>query len=160
MSTKAKQQGATIKNERVEISLNHVAKENETARQFALRIAREKRKATNDAGKDMAKEIKNAFLDLSVIRLLFKENARAKSEIFCANLSAETGKDISVEDVYKLPIREYMDFVKETEASRNMLRGGITPTEFKNIITRYYRGEKCANVDAITREILADIHGA
>ncbi len=157
-TTTAPQVGQTTKTEKVQISLNHIAKENETARQLAQRLAREKRKATNDAGKDMAKEIKNAFLDLSVIRLLFKENARAKSEIFCANLSAETGKDISVDDVYKLPIREYMDFVKETEAARNMLRGGITPTEFKNIITRYYRGEKCANVDNATREIFADIH--
>jgi maltooligosyltrehalose synthase len=159
-TTQSPKVGESIQNEKVEISLNHIAKENETARQFALRIAREKRKATNDAGKDMAKAIKNSFLNLSVIRLMFKENARAESDIFCANLSAETGKQISVDDVYKLPIREYMDYIKETEAARNMLRGGITPTEFKNIITRYYRGEKCANVDNLTRDILTDIHGA
>jgi hypothetical protein len=132
----------------------------ETSTKFNARMKREKRKATNEAGKDMAKEIKNCFLDLSLIRQLFKDNARAKSEIFCAKLSAEIGKVITVEDVYKLPIRNYMDFVKETEAARNMVRGGITPTEFKNIITRYYRGEKCANVDQLTKDVLTDILGA
>ncbi len=56
-TTTAPQVGQTTKTEKVQISLNHIAKENETARQLAQRLAREKRKATNDAGKDMAKEL-------------------------------------------------------------------------------------------------------
>lgn len=141
-------------------SVNHLIKEGETAKQLQKRLAAEKRAATNEAGKNMAKAIRESFLKLDIIRLMFKEHARAESEIFCAKLSAEIGKVITVEDVYKLPIRNYMDFVKETEATRNMVRGGITPTEFKNIITRYYRGEKCANVDQLTRDVLTDILGA
>jgi hypothetical protein len=154
-------QETLIQEERkVMFSVNHQIKEGQTAKQRQKEIAAKKRAATNEAGKDMAKEIKNCFLDLSLIRQLFKDNARAKSEVFCAKLSAEIGKVVTVEDVYKLPIRHYMDFVKETEAARNMVRGGITPTEFKNIITRYYRGEKCANVDQLTKDVLTDILSA
>jgi hypothetical protein len=148
------------RDDKKKFSQGHIAKENETAKQLAKRIAKEKRTATNEAGKDMAKAIKNSFLDLSVIRLMFKDNARHESATFCAALSAEIGKPVTVEDVYKLPMREYLDFVKETEAARGMVRGGITPTEFKNIITRYYRGEKCAKIDELTRGVLVDVYGA
>jgi hypothetical protein len=154
-------QEKTIKEEKKAIfSVIHQIKEGQTAKQRQKEIAAAKRKATNEAGKDMAKAIRESFLKLDIIRLMFKEHARAESEIFCAKLSAEIGKVVTTEDVYKLPIRNYMDFVKETEAARGMVRGGITPTEFKNIITRYYRGEKCANVDKLTKDVLTDILSA
>ena len=113
----------------------------ETSTKFNARMKREKRKATNEAGKNLVKAIKSEFLSLSLIRDIFKNDLLESSE-FCAALSIEIGKIVTVQDVYKLPMREYMDFVNETEAARGMIRGGITPTEFKNIILRYYRGEK------------------
>jgi hypothetical protein len=148
------------KETKVLFSIKHQIEEGMSAKKLQKKLAAEKRAATNEAGKNMAKAIRESFLKLDIIRLMFKEHARAESEIFCAKLSAEIGKVVTVEDVYKLPIRNYMDFVKETEAARNMVRGGITPTEFKNIITRYYRGEKCANVDQLTKDVLTDILGA
>ena len=140
-TTQSPKVGESIVKEKIEISLNHIAKENETARQLAQRLAREKKQATNEAGKNLVKAIKCEFLSLSLIRKIFKTNLIESSE-FCKALSKEVGKKISVNDVYKLPIRCYLDFVNETEAARGMLRGGITPAEFKNVILRYYRGEK------------------
>jgi hypothetical protein len=147
-----------LKSEKIEISLNHVIRENETANQLKKRLAKERRNATNEAGKVVAKAIRNGFLSLSVVRNMFANVTTQESADFCAKLSAEIGKTVTVDDVYKLPMREYMDFVKETEAVRGMTRGGITPTEFKNIITRYYRGEKCAKSDDLTRDVLTDIY--
>jgi hypothetical protein len=161
MLTQNNQKEKTVKEEKKAMfSVNHQIKEGQTAKQRQKEIAAKKRAATNEAGKNMAKAIRESFLKLDIIRLMFKEHARAESDIFCAKLSAEIGKVVTAEDVYKLPIRNYMDFVKETEAARNMVRGGITPTEFKNIITRYYRGEKCANVDQLTKDVLTDILSA
>jgi hypothetical protein len=113
----------------------------ETATKFNARMKREKKKATNEAGKKLVKAIKGELLSLSLIREIFKNDLFESSE-FCAALSAEIGKVITVNDVFRLPMRKYLDFVNETEAARGMVRGGITPTEFKNIILRYYRGEK------------------
>ncbi len=146
------------KETKILFSVNHLIKEGETAKQLKKRLDAEKRKATNDAGKDMAKAIRQSFFSLDVIRLMFKEHAKVESAIFCANLSAEIGKIITIDDVYKLPIRNYMDFVKETEATREMIRGGITPTEFKNIITRYYRGTKVdAKINEDAKVMLSNI---
>ena len=151
----------TIKEERkVMFSVNHLIKENETAKQYQKRLAAERKKATNDAGKNLVKAIKGEFLSLSLIREIFKNDLLESSE-FCAALSAEIGKIVTVQDVYKLPMREYLDYVNETEAARGMIRGGITPTEFKNIILRYYRGEKpkfAELVDADIKDVLTTIY--
>jgi hypothetical protein len=151
----------TIKEERkVMFSVNHLIKENETAKQYQKRLAAERKKATNDAGKNLVKAIKGEFLSLSLIREIFKNDLLESSE-FCAALSAEIGKIVTVQDVYKLPMREYLDYVNETEAARGMIRGGITPTEFKNIILRYYRGIKPKNaqlVDAEIKDVLSTVY--
>lgn len=123
-----------------------------TAKQTKRKIASLNRKATNEAGKNLVTVIKEELSSLDIIRKIFasqefikdidgKVIAAGVSTLFCEALSKETGKALSVTDVLKLPIREYMDFVKEIEASRQLVRG-ITPKEFKDIITRYYRGEK------------------
>jgi hypothetical protein len=132
----------------------------ETSTKFNARMKREKRKATNEAGKNLAKAIKSEFLSLSLIRDIFKNDLLESSE-FCAALSVEIGKIVTVQDVYKLPMREYLDLVNETEAARGMIRGGITPTEFKNIILRYYRGEKpkfAQLVDADIKDVLSTVY--
>ncbi len=151
MNTKTQSPEITLSNDKVEISLNHVittkAKENETAKQLAKRIAKEKRAATNQARQILAKDIKSQLFNLEVIELIFSTNSRAASEVFLAKLSDETGKEITIEKVLKLPKREILDYVKEIEAARGMIRGGINPTEYTNIIARYYRGIK---VGAIT----------
>lgn len=134
------------KKDKVIISLNHVittkAKENESAKQLAKRLAKEKRAATNEARQLLAKDIKGQFYNLKVIELIFSTNSREASEIFCAKLSDETGKDITIEKVLKLPKRDILDYVTEIEEARGIIRGGINPTEYTNIIARYYRGIK------------------
>ena len=123
-----------------------------TAKQTKRKIASLNRKATNEAGKNLVSVIKEELSSLDIIRKIFasqefirdidgKVISAGVSTLFCEALSKETGKALSVADILKLPIREYMDFVKEVEASRQLVRG-ITPKEFKDIITRYYRGEK------------------
>jgi hypothetical protein len=162
----------TIKEERkVMFSVNHLIKENETAKQYQKRLAAERKKATNDAGKNLVKAINGEFISLSLIRGIFagkintnkksKEKALYESVKFCAALSSELGKKITVECIYKLPIRNYLDFVNETEAARGMIRGGITTAEFRNIILRYYRGEKpkfAQLVDADIKDVLNTVY--
>jgi hypothetical protein len=148
------------KETKVLFSINHLIKEDETAKQYQKRLAAERKKATNDAGKQLVKAIKGEFLSLSLIREIFKNDLVESSE-FCAALSTEIGKTVTVHDVYKLPMREYLDFVNETEAARGMIRGGITPTEFKNIILRYYRREKpkfAELVDADIKDVLNTVY--
>jgi hypothetical protein len=148
------------KETKVLFSVNHLIKEGQTAKQLQKKIASEKRKATNEAGKNLVKAIKGEFLSLSLIREIFKNDLLESSE-FCAALSVEIGKTVTVQDVYKLPMREYLDYVNETEAARGMIRGGITPTEFKNIILRYYRGIKPKNaqlVDADIKDVLTTVY--
>jgi len=138
----------------------NLAKEGETSTQFNLRMKREKRKATNEAGKNLVKAIKGELISLPIIRKIFKSGL-IESKEFCASLSKEIGRKITVNDVYKLPTRSYMDFVNETEAARGMIRGGITPGEFKDIILRYYRGEKpmYANlVDTDIKDVLETVY--
>ena len=148
------------KETKVLFSVNHLIREGETAKQLQKRLAAEKRAATNEAGKNLVKAIKGEFLSLSLIREIFKNDLLESSE-FCAALSVEIGKTVTVQDVYKLPMREYLDYVNETEAARGMIRGGITPTEFKNIILRYYRGIKPKNaqlVDADIKDVLNTVY--
>lgn len=146
MEQKTQSPEITLNSNKVEISLNHVittkAKENETAKQLAKRIAREKRAATNQARQILAKDIKQSLFSFKIVRQMFAEDSRESSDVFCANLSAELSKQITVESVLKIPMRELLDYVTEVEATRGMIRGGITPGEFTNIITRYYRGIK------------------
>ena len=132
----------------------------ETSTKFNARMKREKRKATNEAGKNLVKAIKGELISLPIIRKIFKSGLM-ESKQFCATLSKEIGRKVTVNDVYKLPTRSYMDFVNETEAARGMIRGGITPTEFKDIILRYYRGEKpkfAELVDADIKEVLNTVY--
>lgn len=146
MLTQNKQTEKTLKAEKIQISLNHViatkAKEKETAKQLAKRLAKEKRAATNEARQLLAKDIKGQFYDLKIIEFIFSTKTRVASELFLAKLSEETGKDITIEKVLKLPKREILDYVTEIEEARGIIRGGINPTEYTNIIARYYRGIK------------------
>jgi hypothetical protein len=146
------------KETRVLFSVN--ALPGETSTKFNARMKREKRKATNEAGKNLAKAINGELISLSIIRKIFKSGL-IESKDFCATLSKEIGRKVTINDVYKLPTREYMDFVNETEAARGMIRGGITPTEFKDIILRYYRGEKpkfAELVDADIKDVLNTVY--
>jgi hypothetical protein len=148
------------KETKILFSINHQIKEGQTAKQRQKEIAAKKRAATNEAGKNLVKAIKSEFLSLSLIRDIFKNDLLESSE-FCAALTIEIGKTVTVHDVYRLPMREYLDLVNETEAARGMIRGGITPTEFKNIILRYYRGEKPKNaqlVDADIKDVLSTVY--
>ena len=172
MLTQNNQKEKTIKEEKKAIfSINHQIKEGQTAKQRQKEIAAKKRAATNEAGKNLVKAINGEFISLSLIRGIFagkistnkksKEKALFESVKFCAALSAELGKKITVECIYKLPIRNYLDFVNETEAARGMIRGGITTAEFRNIILRYYRGEKPKNaqlVDADIKDVLNTVY--
>lgn len=139
-----------------------------SAKQSARKIASMKRKATNESGKNLADAIREELFSLDIIRQIFAKREHITNEsgnilpgesaIFCEALSNETGKKITVETVLKLPIRLYMDYVKEAEASRQFMRG-ITPKEFKDIITRFYREQKQDNkLDASARaEVLRRI---
>jgi hypothetical protein len=140
----------------------NLAKEGETSTQFNARIKREKRKATNEAGKTMARAISAQRYNLNAILYMFEHLTRVESDDFCEKLSKETGKNITVPIVAKLSKYKYMDYIKEIESARGMIRGGITPAEFKNAITRYYRGEKVASYLDADKEILATVytHGA
>jgi hypothetical protein len=136
----------------------HIAKANETAKQLAKRLAKEKRAATNEAGKDMAKAISAQKYNINAILYMFENLTRIESDKFCENLSKETGKNITVQIIVKLSKYKYMDYIKEIEFSRGLIRGGITPTEFKDAITRYYRGEKVANYIDADKAILATVY--
>jgi hypothetical protein len=156
-------QEKTIKEEKKAIfSVNHLIKEGETAKQLQKRLAAEKRAATNEAGKNMAKAISAQKYNLNAILYMFEHLTRIESDKFCENLSKETGKNITVPIVVKLSKFKYLDYIKEIEAARGMIRGGITPAEFKNALTRYYRGEKVASYLDAEKAILATVytHGA
>jgi hypothetical protein len=132
----------------------NLAKEGESATQFNLRMKREKRKATNEAGRALAQSINSDLKSFKIIRLMFATESIEASRLFCANLSAEIGKEITVEGVMKLSIASYMDYIKEIEAERGLIRGGINANEFQRAITRYYRGEKVSNFSKETRDVL------
>lgn len=155
MLTQNKQTEKTIKAEKIKISLNHLVKENVTANKLKKQIAANKRKATNEAAAILSKEIKEDLSSLPIIRQIFKDKqhvknkegkiiAKGTSTIFCEALSEELGKVITVDNVLKIPVAKYMDYVKEAEAARQFKRG-IYPKEFNDIIKRYYRNEKQSN---------------
>jgi hypothetical protein len=120
------------------------------------------RKETNEAGKTMARAISAQRYNLNAILYMFEHLTRVESDDFCEKLSKETGKNITVPIVAKLSKYKYMDYIKEIESARGMIRGGITPAEFKNAITRYFRGEKVASYLDADKAILATVytHGA
>lgn len=162
----------TLSEQQSKIALTSTGK-NLTGKQLAKKLASEKRKATNDAGKLLVSAMREKIQSLPIIRQLFKEleflkddkgnilkddkgnNVPGEASIFCQLLAIETGKNISVDSALKIPIREYMDFITEIEASRQFMRG-ITISEFKDILTRYYRGERknVVKLDSAANEIL------
>lgn len=140
-----------------------------SAKQSARKLASAQRKATNEAGKLLADAMKEELFSLDIVRQIFLKRAwirdeygnvvaEGESTIFCKTLAIETKKAVTVENVLKIPIRLYMDYVKEAEASRQFMRG-ISCKEFKDIITRYYREQKQDNkLDASARaEVLRRI---
>lgn len=152
MNTKANQDEKTISEQQSKIALTSTGK-NLSGKQLARKVASEKRKATNDAGKLLVSAMREQMYSLPIIRQLFE--SAPESVDFCHALSIETGKAIDVRAVLSVPMRQYLDYITEIEATRGMVRG-ITPAEFRNVIARYYRGERKAVVktDGAANEIL------
>lgn len=141
MSTQTQSNEKTIAEQSVKIALSKSGKPL-TGAQLKKKIQGAKRKETNEARQLLAKDIKGQFYDLKIIEFIFSTKTRVASELFLAKLSEETGKDITIEKVLKLPKRDILDYVTEIEEARGIVRGGINPTEYTNIIARYYRGVK------------------
>jgi hypothetical protein len=124
-----------------------------SGKQLARTMAAEKRKATNEAGKLLVSAMREQLHSLPIIRQIFE--GAPESVTFCDALSIETGKVIDVRAVLSIPMRQYLDFVTDIEATRQHVRG-ITIAEFRNVIVRYYRGERktVVKLDSAAAELL------
>jgi hypothetical protein len=135
-----------------------------SGKQLARTLLAEKRKATNDAGKLLVSAMKEQLHSLPILRQIFKDleyvwrknEETGKMEMvkdsqglpllgesskFCEALNYETGKALLVDDILAIPMRKYLDYITEIEATRQHVRG-ITIAEFRSVIVRYYRGER------------------
>jgi len=129
---------------------------NLTGKQLERKIKSEARKATNEAGRIMAKEAKAELFNLKTLRFVleYSENLQIFVSEWLSALSKETGKNITLKDILRVPVAAYIDYVKDAEAARGVNRSGITPDEFKNIMNRYYRGELCKRIDISASPVL------
>jgi hypothetical protein len=144
----------TLKEERKSVTIARTKSgKAKTGKQLARTLAAEKRKATNDAGKLLVSAMREQLHSLPIIRQIFE--GAPESVTFCQALSIETGKAIDVRAVLSIPMRQYLDYITDIEATRQHVRG-ITIAEFRNVIVRYYRDERksVVKLDSAAIEIL------
>lgn len=140
-----------------------------TGKQLEKKLKSAARKETNEAGRIMAREAKGELYNLRTLRFVLQNSPNLQEFVstWLSALSKETGKAITLKDVLNVPVPAYLDYVKDVEAARGLSRSGITPTEFKDVMNRYFRGELCKRVDSSAAPVLcaawqrsADVIGA